>query len=295
VNSLGEELYNACVLPSYFTRRVSGFVLENPDKNRLSGSVDTDPDRKRAAGTRRFRARRAASALGFAVASEFAFASVAPAFLFRRAAFASESCHMTATIRRLVSRHIAFSWSGGTMALLSLAAMSFRRKPIRLHPLRYVGQLSYFITFCCARRRPVFADARLAAWFVRILREHANVHRFAVHAYCVMPDHFHALLYGLDPSCNLLALVKTLKQTTAHEYQQARHHPLWQKRFYDHILRPSDNAAAIAGYIWMNPVRKGLCKDMRDYPHSGSFVVDWKKAVAPIEDWVPAWKPKMPA
>jgi hypothetical protein len=67
---------------------------------------------------------------------------------------------------------------------------------------------------------------------------------------------------------------------------------LWQKNFYDHILRPQDSFAGVAGYIWMNPVRKGLCSDPLEYPHSGSLVVEWKKATSPVKSWVPDWKDK---
>jgi putative transposase len=169
-----------------------------------------------------------------------------------------------------------------------------QRKRIRLHPQRYVGIQMYFITFCCWRRRPVFTDAALAAWMIEKLRSAARAERFDVHAFCVMPDHFHALIAGSEGSCDLLAFAKKLKQTTAHAYQRSFGGTLWQKRFYDHILRPNDNALAIAGYIWRNPVRQGLCTDMRDYPHSGSFVIDWKKAVAPMEEWVPAWRKVTP-
>jgi len=110
-----------------------------------------------------------------------------------------------------------------------------------------------------------------------------------------MPDHFHVLLTGLDPNSNLLSFLRNLKQTTGHEYLKRFHNVLWQKKFYDHILRPWDNAARIAGYIWMNPVRKGICDDPQDYPYSGSFMFDWKKAISPVESWVPDWKTKAPA
>jgi hypothetical protein len=67
---------------------------------------------------------------------------------------------------------------------------------------------------------------------------------------------------------------------------------LWQKKFYDRILRERDSFDGVAGYIWMNPVRKGLCSDPREYPYSGSFAVDWKKMMRPLESWVPEWKAK---
>jgi putative transposase len=172
--------------------------------------------------------------------------------------------------------------------------MPLLHKNIRLQPIQYVGQSSYFVTLCCARRRPVFADSKKAEWLVQILRRHSVAHGFAVHAYCVMPDHFHALASGLEPESRLLAFIKNLKQTTSREYRKQFQTTLWQKKFYDHILRPRDEAAGVAAYIWMNPVRKGLCKDPWEYPHSGSFVIDWKKAT-PVKAWVPDWKDKEPA
>jgi len=172
--------------------------------------------------------------------------------------------------------------------------MPFPHKNIRLHRLRYVGQSSYFVTLCCAGRRPVFADSSRAAWLIEILRRQSIAHRFAVHAYCVMPDHLHALVSGLHPTSSLFPFIKNLKLTTSREYQRKFQAALWQKKFHDHILRPRDHAAGVAGYIWMNPVRKGLCEDPRQYPHSGSFVMDWKKAISPVESWIPDWKTRAP-
>jgi REP element-mobilizing transposase RayT len=89
--------------------------------------------------------------------------------------------------------------------------MDFRRKDIRLAPERYIGQSSYFITFCCAHRRQLFATATTASWFVEKLRDQSNAYGFAVQAYCVMPDHFHALVTGRNPTSDLLAFATNLK------------------------------------------------------------------------------------
>ena len=144
--------------------------------------------------------------------------------------------------------------------------MPFPHKNIRLHSAKYVGQSTYFVTLCCARRHPAFANPKKAAELVVKLREQSIAQRFEVHAYCVMPDHFHGLFAGLDLASDLLVFVKNLKQITTHGYQNSSHGTLWQKKFYDHILRERDNAAGVAGYIWMNPVRKGLCNDPRTIP-----------------------------
>lgn len=173
--------------------------------------------------------------------------------------------------------------------------MPTHHKNIRLGTPSYIGQSSYFVTICCAGRRPIFAEPDRADWLVEHLRNQSVAYRFSVYAYCVMPDHFHALLTGLDASCNLLSFMRNFKQITGHDYLAEFGREVWQKKFYDHIVRPKESMAAIAGYIWMNPVRKGLCSDPRAYAHSGSFVFDWKRGASFVDTWVPVWKKARPA
>lgn len=168
--------------------------------------------------------------------------------------------------------------------------MKFRHKNIRLNRLQYKGQRSYFVTFCCERRRPVFANGRHAEWLIDMLRRQSASFKFSVYAYCVMQDHFHALVTGTDPVCDLLEFVSDLKEITTSEYGERLNQVLWQKKFYDHILRPRDRVEGVAGYIWMNPVRAGLCSTPQEYPYSGSFVIDWKKGFSPLESWTPEWR-----
>jgi putative transposase len=170
--------------------------------------------------------------------------------------------------------------------------VSFSHKNIRLPATNYVGQHWYFVTICCAERRHIFADSARALRLIEHLGDEAASHQFAVRAYCVMPDHLHALVLGLGPTSDMLALVKMLKQKTAYEFQRAFPRPLWQKKFYDHILRPNDSPAGVAAYIWMNPVRKGFCASPLDYPFSGSFALDWRKIISLVELWIPPWKTK---
>jgi putative transposase len=172
---------------------------------------------------------------------------------------------------------------------------AFRAQNIRLYPAKYRGVRWYFITLCCAERRLTFGDSGRASWIIDHLRRESAAHGFAVHAYCVMPDHLHVLVMGLDETSDLLVFLKQLKQKSGYEFRRKFHLYLWQKKFYDHILRQEDSVPRVAGYIWMNPVRKGFCSDPREYPYSGSFVADWQRDVATAEAWVPPWKGKAPA
>jgi putative transposase len=173
--------------------------------------------------------------------------------------------------------------------------MEFTRKKHRLNPGEYLGEKSFFVTMCCEGREPVFLKRELAEWIIAVLRAEAAAHQFLVDAFCVMPDHLHFLALGIAPTSNLLTLAKSFKQKTAYAHQQAHRMRLWQKNFYDHVLRPDEPSGHVAAYIWMNPVRKGLCKSFEEYPFSGSFTRPWKSS-REAEVWVPPLKgPKMPA
>jgi REP-associated tyrosine transposase len=168
--------------------------------------------------------------------------------------------------------------------------MSFRRKNIRLHATRYRGHAWFFITICCESRRYVFSDEKNAQSLIECLRVKAEKYRFGVHAFCVMPDHFHGLVEGVAPDSDLLLFVRNFKQASSREYSKGKGEPLWQKKFYDHILRREDSPEAVSWYIWMNPVRKGLCRLPNQYPYSGSFTEHWEKKSQPQDLWMPTWK-----
>ena len=170
--------------------------------------------------------------------------------------------------------------------------MSFRRKNIRLHPIHYQGRRWFFITICCESRDPVFTDPKNALDLISCLKTTAERRQFGVHAFRVMPDHFHALLEGIAPESDLLLFVQNFKQASSRKYAKSLGAPLWQKKFYDHILRPKDSPEAVSWYIWMNPVRKRLCTQPTQYLFSGSFTEEWRKKLQPPEVWAPTWKKK---
>ncbi|MGH9859570.1 MAG: REP-associated tyrosine transposase [Candidatus Acidiferrales bacterium] len=170
--------------------------------------------------------------------------------------------------------------------------MSLPRKRIRLTMENYRGPRAYFITTCTNGRKAYFADANLAISIIERLRDCARAERSAIHAYCVLPDHVHALAQGEAADSFLPQFVKRFKQLCAYHTKATHGLALWQTHFHDHILRREDQMDAVAWYIWMNPVRKGLVENPHDYPFSGSFTVVWKRSNAPAELWTPPWRKK---
>jgi len=167
--------------------------------------------------------------------------------------------------------------------------VTVRRKNIRLPARNYVGKRWYFVTVCSNDRRPCFARPQEALALISALRAVSASRAFAIHAFCVMSDHVHLLLEGLADRSRLQQFMTELKHRTALDWRRKHGGRLWQAKFYDHILRPRDSPDRVAWYIWMNPVRKGLCDDPHQYAFSGSFTLDWKQAPRPPEPWQPPW------
>jgi REP element-mobilizing transposase RayT len=171
--------------------------------------------------------------------------------------------------------------------------MPFHHENIRLAHHDYLGQRWFFLTVCCANRRQFFASSKTCDEFLNLLRANAATHEFAIHAYCLMPDHVHLLAEGLQPHSDLLQFMRAIKLKTSTPFERKTGKAFWQKKFYDHILRNNDYPEAVASYIWMNPVRANLCQHPEEYPLAGSLTDMWRKMRQPVIEWLPPWrKPK---
>ncbi|HKV48790.1 MAG TPA: transposase [Candidatus Acidoferrales bacterium] len=168
------------------------------------------------------------------------------------------------------------------------------RKVTRLDRTIYIGCGSFFVTICCAARRTLFASPDIAEWIISHLHSTAGAYRYRLHAWCVMPDHVHVLAEGTDTACNFLLFIRQFKLRASREWPAQSDGQLWQKGFYDHVVRTNDELSRIAAYIWMNPVRKGLCDDPRTFPFSGSQTFDWQQIAPPRAGWLPPWNRSQP-
>ncbi len=142
------------------------------------------------------------------------------------------------------------------------------KRPPRVAGLDYVGLHAYFLTICTFQRVRWFEDDECAKQVVLEFLRTADAYGFATVAYCIMPDHVHALVEATRPDSHLVRFVAMFKQRTAFAYAQAGR--LWQEGFFDRVLREGDDPLPVAAYIVANPVRARLCQSPRAYPYLGS-------------------------
>ena len=128
----------------------------------------------------------------------------------------------------------------------------------------------YFLTLCCPDGQEIFKDAKVVNSILEKLKLCCETQCFKNYAYCFMPDHLHLLLKG-EENADLIKMVKQFKQLTGYYFKKDTGNPLWQKSYYDHILRKEEDVLAVVRYILENPTRKGLVKQPEEYPFSGSL------------------------
>jgi len=162
-------------------------------------------------------------------------------------------------------------------------------RPGRLPEFQYLGLNTYFLTICTDRRHRAFDDIAFGQWAVSQLLQQSVARRFAVVAYCLMPDHAHLLLQGQTDNADLKSMVLSWNTLTGHRWRQRASGRLWQRGYYDHVLRDGEGHLAVARYILMNPVRAGLVASAEDYPLSGSSEYPVREILAAAQDWRPSW------
>ena len=87
--------------------------------------------------------------------------------------------------------------------------------------------------------------------------------RFNVYIYCLMPDHFHGLIGPGESGRTLGAICGALKSLSTREYWNWHAGKLWQRQFFDHIIRNQQDFEETLEYIRMNPGPKRTSAETR--------------------------------
>ncbi len=149
-----------------------------------------------------------------------------------------------------------------------------KRKSPRLQAFDYAARFAYSVTICTRDRVPLFADEAAGRDVAECLEDHAKQCGYPLVAYCIMPDHVH-ILTAPGRAREVMPLPRFIRQFKAAVTHRLRDSGIggsvWQRSFYDHVLRKDEDLERVARYILANPVRKGLRLNPEDYPLSRLF------------------------
>jgi putative transposase len=145
-------------------------------------------------------------------------------------------------------------------------------RPKRLKDFAYIGRIGYFLTICTDARQRAFDDFDFTRDAVAKLLRTAAKFGFAIYAYCFMPDHVHFLLLGDRDDSDLRAFVRSWNTQTGFAWRRNHTGHLWQRGYYERVMRSDVSIYFAAQYVVMNPVRAGMVDKPENYEFSGSSV-----------------------
>jgi putative transposase len=145
------------------------------------------------------------------------------------------------------------------------------RKQIHLKQFDYSQKgFVYYITICTQNKMNYFSDNKITQIIKDEIKFRVEKKEILPYCYCIMPDHMHMLLsLGSLYEKRLHDWIIAFKRYTARVAKNKfKIQPLWQRDFYEHIIRREESLIQKAEYIVNNPVREGIVEEWEDYPHS---------------------------
>jgi putative transposase len=151
---------------------------------------------------------------------------------------------------------------------------------------------SYFFTVVTAGRRPLFRDQTAINHLNRSIAEVCARHPFTIDAYVILPDHLHTIWTLPETDCDFSTrwmLIKSRAARLLRSQGTLTDQPVWQNRFWEHLIHDDRDDADHIEYIHYNPVKHGLVAAPREWPHSsfhdfvgrGDYAADWGSSDMP--------------
>jgi putative transposase len=156
---------------------------------------------------------------------------------------------------------------------------------------------SYFFTVVTVGRRPCLIDEQVRTALRQGIQEVRQSLPFSIDAWILLPDHLHAIWTLPEKDDNFGSRWAVIKRTVSRRcgYLVGNDGPInespakrgesgiWQRRFWDHLIRDDLDFQRHLDYLHWNPVKHGYVKRVIDWPYStfhrfvnqGLYPTDW--------------------
>ena len=156
---------------------------------------------------------------------------------------------------------------------------------------KIAGASWFFTVNVIDRRSRILTDCIAALRCATAKVKHR--HPFTIDAMVVLPDHLHAVwtLPVDDTDFSMRwRLIKSHFSRAMPDFDRRsrsriarRERGIWQRRFWEHAIRDETDYQRHVAYCYLNPVRHGWVRRVRDWPYS-SFHRDVRAGLLPV-DW----------
>ena len=137
---------------------------------------------------------------------------------------------------------------------------------------------TYFFTVNLLQRHHNDLLVRQIDLFRDIVRSVKGRHPFHIHGWVVLPEHTHCIIELPDGDADFAmrwrliklefskALPKTERISSVRASRGER--GIWQRRYWEHLIRDDADYQAHMDYVHFNPVKHGLVTRVADWPYS---------------------------
>ena len=125
------------------------------------------------------------------------------------------------------------------------------------------------------------------------VRQVKHAHPFIIHAWVILPEHMHCIIELPEGDANFALRWRLIKlifsralpntESRCFNRQKRGERGIWQRRYWEHLIRDQADFNAHMDYVHFNPVKHGWVEQVSDWPYStfhllvkqGVYSSDW--------------------
>ena len=154
---------------------------------------------------------------------------------------------------------------------------------------------TYFFTLTAFERRAILTDERFRTALRHAILEVKSSMPFENIAWVLLPDHLHTIWQLPEGDADFSARWSSIKRRVTQQLNdlpspsnnrsrlRRREGTLWQRRFWEHLIRDESDLERHIDYIHYNPVKHAYVSKVADWPYS-TFHRYVRDGIYP-EDW----------
>ena len=156
---------------------------------------------------------------------------------------------------------------------------------------------TFFFTVITFDRQPILCEPQAREFLQQAIKKTQNERPFEIAGMVLLPDHLHTIWKlpenddNFSTRWNLIKrrftrnwlTVNSSKPVSSSRMAAKRERSVWQRRFWEHLIRDQQDMANHMDYIHYNPIKHGLVQCPHQWPWSsfpryvkeGAYASDW--------------------
>ena len=136
----------------------------------------------------------------------------------------------------------------------------------------YIPNAIIFITCVTKDRYPYLKSTEDVGLLIDTIENANKINSFDLLAYVVLPDHFHWLMTVEGESGDFSRIMHSIKRNFTWNYKEMHKVntslKIWQRGFWDHVIRDETDLERHLDYIHWNPIKHGYENQPEKWPFS---------------------------